>query len=173
MFEKSYRPIKFVRDQAQHDPHPLPQAESERGGPAYSSPSSASIETIPVPAAHQGTMNPAQAESLVRPFPGVSPMVHWIAFDDDTAEALVSRMRRGAAEIQHNTPVDAALHVEGASVMVLPSPTPGKLLLAHFSPRNNAHFQTAPPPRIPVRSVAGVPKSAPSQKKPWWRNIVA
>jgi hypothetical protein len=100
-------------------------------------------------------------------------MVHWIAFDDDTAEALVSRMRRGAAEIQHNTPVDAALHVEGASVMVLPSPTPGKLLIARFSPRKDAHFQTAPAPKIPVCRVSSAPISAPSQKKPWWRNIVA
>ncbi len=36
-------------------------------------------------------------------------MVRWIAFDDDTAEAVVSRLRRGAAEIQSNSPVDAAL----------------------------------------------------------------
>jgi len=100
-------------------------------------------------------------------------MIHWIAFDDDTAEALDSRMRRGAAEIQHDPPVDAALHLEGACIMVLPSPTPGKLLIARFNPRKTAHFQTASAPRIPVRSVPAVPASIPSQKKPWWRNIVA
>ena len=100
-------------------------------------------------------------------------MVHWIAFDDDTAEALVSRMRRGAAEIQHNTPVDAALHVDGASVMVLPSSTPDKLLIARFNPRKDAHFQTVTAPKIPARSVPAVPISAPALKKPWWRSIVA
>jgi hypothetical protein len=100
-------------------------------------------------------------------------VVHWIAFDDDTAEALVSRMRRGAAEIHHDTPVDAALHVEGACVMVLPSPTPGKLLIARFNRRKDAYFQTASAPRIPVRSEPAVPASTPSHKKPWWRNIVA
>ena len=59
-------------------------------------------------------------------------MVRWIAFDDDTAEAVVSRLRRGAAEIQSNSPVDAALHAAGPSVIVLPSSTPGKLLIARL-----------------------------------------
>src|SRR4029077_5554234 len=152
---------------------PLPAADSARGGPAYSTPPSASIETIPVPDAPQGTMAQRRPSPSFRPFPGVSPRIHWIAFGDGTAEARVSGMRRGAAEIQHDPPVDAALHLEGACIMVLPSPTPGKLLIARFNPRKNAHFQTASAPRIPVRSVPAVPASIPSQKKPWWRNIVA
>jgi len=103
-------------------------------------------------------------------------MVRWIAFDDDTAEAVVSRLRRGAAEIQNNSPVDAALHTESPSVIVLPSSTPGRLLIARFTPRS-----VASTPTIPRASVPGTPlspssvqrKPSASVKKPWWRNIVA
>jgi hypothetical protein len=107
-------------------------------------------------------------------------MVHWIAFDDDTAEAVVSRLRRGAAEIQHNTPVDAALHADSPSVIVLPSSTPGKLLLARFTPRKDAKLVVGPrtsaaPRRVnPVAPAASAQKKTPaSAKKPWWRKIVA
>jgi hypothetical protein len=101
-------------------------------------------------------------------------MVRWIAFDDDTAEAVVSRLRRGAAEIQHNSPVDAALHAAGPSVIVLPSATPGKLLIARFTkwkgnePATDLKSQTAPlvPPVLPKKQAASV-------KKPWWRKFVA
>jgi hypothetical protein len=99
-------------------------------------------------------------------------LVRWIAFDDDTAEAVVSRLRRGAAEIQHNTPVDAALNSEGPSVLVLPSSTPGKLLIAHFAPRKKS--QLAPAAARPARPASPVPKKpAASTRKPWWRKIVA
>jgi hypothetical protein len=93
-----------------------------------------------------------------------SSMVRWIAFDDETAEAVVSRLRRGAAEIQSNTPVDAALHNPGPSVIVLPSSTPGKLLIARFSQRNIPALETAAfPPKKPASSA----------RKAWWRKIVA
>ncbi len=75
-------------------------------------------------------------------------MIRWIAFDDDTAEAVVSRLRRGAAEIQHNSPVDAALQAAGPSVIVLPSSTPGKASdRAHHQSKSNepaAEFRSAP-----------------------------
>jgi hypothetical protein len=103
-------------------------------------------------------------------------MVRWIAFDDDTAEAVVCRLRRGAAEIQHNAPVDAALRTEGTAVLVLPSSTPGKLLVARFCPRKSAQTATTSntAPTISPRSAILVPrKPAASAKKPWWRKIVA
>lgn len=100
-------------------------------------------------------------------------MVRWIAFDDDTAEAVVSRLRRGAAEIQHNSPVDAALHAAGPSVIVLPSSTPGRLLIARIT-KCKGNEPVAPqsqatrlvPPVLPKKPVASV-------KKPWWRKFVA
>src|SRR5215472_8664781 len=86
-------------------------------------------------------------------------MVRWIAFDDDTAEFVVSRLRRGAAEIQHNSPVDAALGVDGSSVIVLPTPTREKLLIARFTPRKDAQFPTAPRFRPPTTYAAASPAS--------------
>jgi len=103
-------------------------------------------------------------------------MVRWIAFDDDTAEAVVSRLRRGAAEIQNNSPVDAALHTEHPSVIVLPSSTPGRLLIARFTPRKVAPTPTAPRASVrstPLSAASGQRKPAASVKKPWWRSIVA
>jgi hypothetical protein len=103
-------------------------------------------------------------------------MVRWIAFDDDTAEAVVSRLRRGAAEIQNNSPVDAALHIEHPSVIVLPASTPGRLLIARFMPRSAAAKPAVPRPGVrstPLPAVSVQRKLAASVKKPWWRNIVA
>ena len=109
--------------------------------------------------------------SLTRSVPEF-PMVRWVAFDDDTAEAVVSRLRRGAAEIQHNMPVDAALRAEGPSVLVLPSHNPGRLLIARFSPRKDAQL-----PTTNARTARPVPpapsKPAASARKPWWRKLVA
>jgi hypothetical protein len=114
------------------------------------------------------------APLLARSFPGV-PMVRWIAFDDDTAEAVVSRLRRGAAEIQHTTPVDAALGTHGSAMLVLPSPTPGKLLVARFSAPKKVEPPAvlAAPKRDSVLFPASMRKPVDTAKKPWWRNIVA
>jgi hypothetical protein len=101
-------------------------------------------------------------------------MVRWIAFDDDTAEAVVSRLRRGAAEIQSNSPVDAALQAAGPSVIVLPSSTPGKLLIARFSHRKVEAATSYPAPPSAHTPKSAVPKKpAVSIKKPWWRKFVA
>ena len=106
-------------------------------------------------------------------------MVRWIAFDDDTAEAVVSRLRRGAAEIQNSAPVDAALRSDGSAVLVLPSRTPGKLLIAKFI----AHKKALLPPKVerverhiplPIVSQAALKKSpASTAKQSWWRKLGA
>ena len=103
-------------------------------------------------------------------------MVRWIAFDDDTAEAVVSRLRRGAAEIQHSVPVDAALRSDGSAVLVLPSRTPGKLLVARFI----SHRQVLFPPKvektvpIPVVSHTALKKAPmPAVRPSWWRRLGA
>jgi len=67
--------------------------------------------------------------------PRFTLMVRWIAFDDETAEAIVSRFKRGAAEIHEGQPLDAALALWRPSLVVLPSITPGKVLLARFEPK--------------------------------------
>ena len=101
-------------------------------------------------------------------------MVRWIAFDDETAEAVVSRLRRGAAEIQHNTPVDAALHAAGPSVIVLPSSNPGKLLIARFTKCTPSEPAAGlKPPSTMIVPPVPPKKQAASMKKPWWRKFVA
>lgn len=102
-------------------------------------------------------------------------MVRWVAFDDDTAEAVVSRLRRGAAEIQTNSPVDAALQAPGPSVIVLPSPTPGKLLIARIQQRAKSYQPSQRQEHTPTHLPTPGPskKPAASIKKPWWRRFVA
>jgi hypothetical protein len=105
-------------------------------------------------------------------------MVRWIAFDDDTAEAVVCRLRRGAAEIQSTSPVDAALQSVGPALIVLPSSTPGRLLVARFSQRKDPAVEAAP--RGSNGHLSALPSGAVLRRKPiasvkkaWWRNIVA
>jgi len=103
-------------------------------------------------------------------------MVRWVAFDDDTAEAVVTRLRRGAAEINHSTPVDAALQSKGSAVVVLPASTPGRVLIARFSKRKDDATPTLPAnvvrqPKPPVGAKAK--KASGSAPRPWWRGIGA
>ena len=101
-------------------------------------------------------------------------MVRWVAFDDDTAEAVVSRLRRGGAEINHSTPVDAALQSKGSAVVVLPASTPGRVLIARFSKRKD---DAGPAPTAnnvrQLKPPSGIKKPASSAPKPWWRGIIA
>lgn len=91
--------------------------------------------------------------------------MRWMVFDDETAEMVVTQWRRGAAEILHEHPVDAALGVDGAAVLVLPSRVPGQVLVARLKKR----------PAV----VASVPEAVTTiaiestVRKPWWRKFVA
>ena len=62
-------------------------------------------------------------------------MIRWIAFDDETAEVVVSKFKRGGAEIHGGEPLDAVLEFGKPSLMVLPSTKPGRVLLAQFQPK--------------------------------------
>jgi len=62
-------------------------------------------------------------------------MIRWIAFDDETAEAVVSRFKRGGAEIYRGEPLDAVLDFGKPSLMLLPSTKSGRVLLAQFQPK--------------------------------------
>jgi len=90
-----------------------------------------------------------------------------MVFDDETAEIVVSRWRRGAAEILHDAPVDAALQAGGSAVLVLPSRVVGQVMVARFrkSPAYTAHASAeATPAPVIVET---------SPRKPWWRKFVA
>jgi hypothetical protein len=101
-------------------------------------------------------------------------MVRWVAFDDDTAEAVVSRLRRGAAEINSTTPVEAALLEKGPSVVLLPASTPGRVLIARFSKRQESQSPAAnsDPAAAAISTISKKP-SASVSPKPWWRRFVA
>lgn len=104
-------------------------------------------------------------------------MIRWIAFDDDTAEAVVTRFKRGAAEIHHGQPLDAALDLGRPSVLLLPSNTPGRLLLARVEPKVEnasktclAHEPNGFPELVGEPVFTQRPPSAePATKKRWWR----
>lgn len=106
---------------------------------------------------------PPQMRNWVRILPA---MVRWIAFDDETAEAVVSRFRRGAAEIHPgNTAIDSALTAGQPSLLLLPSDVPGRVLLARVHPRTEL-----PPKPQPIQVTA--PRTTQSQKpvkKNWWQ----
>jgi len=118
----------------------------------------------------------------VRPLVGWNSMVRWVAFNDDTAEAVVSKFRRGAAEIREGeTPLDAALGVDRPSLMILPSSTPGKVLLASVEPKTAAARASAQRPSVahasPVLPFGRQPSSAMARpnrsprnrsSKKWW-----
>ena len=62
-------------------------------------------------------------------------MVRWIAFDEETADAIISRFKRGASELHDGNPLDAALNYGKSSLLLMPSSVPGKVLLAHIEPK--------------------------------------
>ncbi|HZQ70993.1 MAG TPA: hypothetical protein VFA68_20870 [Terriglobales bacterium] len=113
-------------------------------------------------------------------------MARWIAFDDETAEAVVGRFKRGAAEIHAGEPLTAALSQSTESVVVLPSPTPGKVLLAHIEPRTETVVMTPKTSQEEMGSepvgflglsdqpVFTRPSPAPAPaKKKWWQRRTA
>ena len=61
-------------------------------------------------------------------------MVRWVAFDDESAEAVVSRFKRGAAEIQPGDAVGSALELGRPSLVLLPGRHSGQVLMARFHP---------------------------------------
>lgn len=104
-------------------------------------------------------------------------MVRWIAFDDDTADALVGKFKRGAAEIRNGNVLDSALHHDHASILIYPSASPERVLLARVTAASAAaaigassFIETSRP--LPVRSVRAANLSS-SARKPWWRRHIA
>ena len=100
----------------------------------------------------------------------LSAMIHWIAFDDETAEAVVSRFRRGAAEIHPGTTaLDSALTAGHPSLLLLPSDTPGRVVVARVCPKT----ELPPKPQsiqVPARHQ---PQSQTPAKKNWWQRRTA
>jgi hypothetical protein len=96
--------------------------------------------------------------------------MRWIVFDAETADAVVTRLRRGGAEIHSEHPVDAALSAKGTSLLVMPSREPGKVVVARLS-------QTAPAAEekeAPAAALVAPPTAPPTETaKPWWKRLSA
>jgi len=95
-------------------------------------------------------------------------MIRWIAFDDETAEAVVSRFRRGAAEIQPGgSAVDSALASGESSLLVLPSETPGCVVLARITSKVEVPMVPETKP-VPFPTPVMRPRSEKTARK-WWQ----
>ena len=78
------------------------------------------------------------------------PMARWIAFDDDTAEAVVCRFRRGAAEIRKGDALDAVLAQPGKSLLLMPAESPGQLLVVTVANSKSRPFPKPKPEPVSV-----------------------
>jgi hypothetical protein len=108
-------------------------------------------------------------------------MIRWIAFDDETAEAVVSKFKRGGAEIYRGEPLDAVLDFGKPSLMLLPSTKSGRVLLAQFQPRaRSAAIESREPIAFetmgflgltdqPVYSNHPADEDIKNKKKRWWQ----
>ena len=114
-------------------------------------------------------------------FAGLLPrllfMIRWIVFDDETAEAVMSRFRRGAAEIRFEEPLDAVLALGQPSLLVLPSRTPGRVLLARCTPRSKAQMAKPATPShyrlVEPTLTRRQPPQGSIPPKRWWQRLGA
>jgi hypothetical protein len=113
---------------------------------------------------------------------GFNPMVRWVAFDDESAEAVVSRFKRGAAEIQHGDPVGSALTLGRPSLVLLPAGAPGRVLVARFEPKPEENLppsEANEPAAFEATGFLGLndqpvfTQPDPPTKKKWWQKLTA
>jgi hypothetical protein len=99
-------------------------------------------------------------------------MVRWIAFDDDTADALVGKFKRGAAEIREGDVLDSSLRHDEANILIYPSTSPERVLLARVTSFTSPKSAAEPMKPFTVQSVRPTSQS-PAPKKSWWRRHTA
>ena len=99
-------------------------------------------------------------------------MVRWIAFDDETADALVGKFKRGAAEIREGAVLDTLVRHRQPSILIYPSTSPERVLLArvHSIPANVASVDVTRP--LPIQAIRAADPSF-AAKRSWWRGNTA
>jgi hypothetical protein len=99
-------------------------------------------------------------------------MVRWIAFDDETADALVGKFKRGAAEIREGAVLDTALQHNYPSILIYPSTSQERVLLArvHSIPANVASVDVTRP--LPIQAIRATGPSL-AARRSWWRGNTA
>jgi hypothetical protein len=83
--------------------------------------------------------------------------MRWVVFDDETAEVVMGKYKHGAAEIDYGDhPLDAALKAR-SSILLLPAPDPGKVLVARIEFHSTKPCSTSRAPVIaqftPLRTI--------------------
>lgn len=104
-------------------------------------------------------------------------MIRWIAFDVETADTVVSRFKRGGAEIHQGTPLAAAIELGRPSLLMLPSMLPGRILVARVQPRDASRPSAELPRNWEPTGFLGLsdspifsePEPVPPPRKRWWR----
>ena len=91
-------------------------------------------------------------------------MVRWVAFDDESAEAVVGRFKRGAAEIQPGDAVGSALELGQPSLVLLPARNSGRVLMARFQP--TVLEEIAPTEALQQPAAVVVEEMAPALQEP-------
>lgn len=97
--------------------------------------------------------------------------MRWIVFDEQTADAVVDKYKRGAAEIHRGgDPLDAALNAGRPTALIMPSSGVGRVLLASIEPKTVKAPTT--PSRRPVIAqftpLRGVMSKTSPPRKSWW-----
>jgi hypothetical protein len=104
-------------------------------------------------------------------------MVRWIVGDDETADALTGKFKRGAAEIRAENLLELALKQEQGSLLIYPSTSPERVLLARIRPVAAAvpasHDTAKPMPVQPYRTGLGFRPPDLGHQKSWWRRHIA
>jgi hypothetical protein len=98
--------------------------------------------------------------------------MRWIVFDEQTADAVMDKYKRGAAEIHPGgDPLDTALNAGRPTALIMPASGIGRVLLASIEPKTpKAQTKPSRQPVVaqftPLRRVINK-TSAP--RKTWWR----
>ncbi len=104
-------------------------------------------------------------------------MSRWIAFDPQTADAIRNLFGPASAETASGDPLKAALQLATASVVILPSFTPAKALLAYLRPKACRRELAAAPITYEPSGFLGLSDApvlpdeaqAAPEKKHWWQ----
>jgi len=103
-------------------------------------------------------------------------MTHWIAFDQDTAEALLNHCSCGGLEIKAGEALSEALKLEKASMVMLPAKSTGKVLLARITRRTTVSEDAVDLEPSGFLGLSDAPvlrkPPQPAHTKKWWHRVI-
>lgn len=106
------------------------------------------------------------------------PVIRWVAFDAETADALAASPDLACIELQEGNALEAAIKLRQPCILILAANSPGKILMARISPKVSP--KTSPDQSVALEASGFLGLSdAPAlrdaspavQKKNWWQRI--